>query len=52
VLAALIVGAALLVRVETRATLFGSPALAIVFFLVAALSGLGLVIATVLGRGR
>lgn len=52
VLAALIVGAALLMRVETQATLFGYPALAIGFFLIAALSGLGLVIATVLGRGR
>ncbi len=54
VLAALIVGAALLMRVPTSSELFGYPALAIVFFLIAAVGGIGLVIAILTGtqRGR
>lgn len=40
VLAALIVGAALLMRVQTGPELLGYPAVAIVFFLVAGLGGL------------
>ncbi|HVM00865.1 MAG TPA: AarF/UbiB family protein [Egibacteraceae bacterium] len=44
VLAALILGAALLMRVETPATIFGYPALAMILFLAAALSGFGLLI--------
>lgn len=43
VLAALIVGAALMMRVETSFRLFGYPGLAIVLFLCAAAGGLGLV---------
>ncbi|MBW3661870.1 MAG: AarF/ABC1/UbiB kinase family protein [Actinobacteria bacterium] len=43
VLAALIVGAAMLMRVETEPRLFGYPALAIVAFLLAALGGVGLI---------
>lgn len=43
VLAALIVGAALLMRVETKFKLFGYPGIAIIFFFVAALSGMVLV---------
>ena len=39
VIAALIIGAAMLMRVETDATLFGYPALAIVLFIAAAGSG-------------
>lgn len=39
VLAALIVGAALLMRVETKFTLFGYPGLAIVLFMAAAIGG-------------
>ncbi len=39
VLAALIVGASLMMRVPTSVTLFGYPALAVVFFLVAAAGG-------------
>ncbi|HEX7166939.1 MAG TPA: AarF/UbiB family protein [Acidimicrobiales bacterium] len=42
VIAALIVGAAMLMRVETDATLFGYPALAIVCFLAAAVAGVWL----------
>jgi predicted unusual protein kinase regulating ubiquinone biosynthesis (AarF/ABC1/UbiB family) len=42
VLAALIVGAALLMRVETDFRLFGYPGLAILLFLAAAIGGLGL----------
>jgi predicted unusual protein kinase regulating ubiquinone biosynthesis (AarF/ABC1/UbiB family) len=44
VLAALIVGAALLMRVETSFRLFGYPALAIILFLAAAIGGVGLII--------
>ena len=44
-LAALIVGAALLMNVETTFRLFGYPGLAILLFLAAAAGGLTLVIA-------
>jgi len=44
VVAALIIGAAMLMRIETDAELFGYPALAIVLFLLASVSGLWLVI--------
>jgi ubiquinone biosynthesis protein len=44
VLAALIIGAAMLAGVETQATILGYPALALVFFVTAALLGLWLVI--------
>jgi ubiquinone biosynthesis protein len=44
VLAALIIGAALLMRVETSFTLFGYPGLAILLFLAAAAGGLMLVV--------
>lgn len=44
VLAALIVGAAMLMRVETQARLFGYPALALVFFVGASAMGLWLVV--------
>ncbi|MBW3657913.1 MAG: AarF/ABC1/UbiB kinase family protein [Actinobacteria bacterium] len=44
VLAALIVGAAMLMRIETSVQLFGYPAIAMVFFLVASLMGLWLVV--------
>lgn len=44
VLAALIVGAAMMAGVETQATILGYPALALVFFVTAALMGLWLVI--------
>jgi ubiquinone biosynthesis protein len=40
VLAALIVGAAMLMQVETEHTILGYPAVAMVFFLIAAVSGL------------
>jgi len=43
VLAALIIGAALMMRVETSFRLFGYPGLAILLFLAAAIGGLGLV---------
>ncbi len=42
ILAALIVGAALLMRVETSFTILGYPALPMLFFLVAAIAGIGL----------
>ena len=44
VLAALIVGAAMMAGVETQATILGYPALALVFFVTAALLGLWLVV--------
>jgi ubiquinone biosynthesis protein len=44
VLAALIVGAALLMRVETAFTLFGYPGIAILLFLAAAAGGIALVV--------
>jgi ubiquinone biosynthesis protein len=44
VLAALIVGAAMMARVETQATILGYPALAFVFFVVAGLLGFWLVV--------
>jgi predicted unusual protein kinase regulating ubiquinone biosynthesis (AarF/ABC1/UbiB family) len=48
VLAALIVGAAMLMQVETDFRLFGYPGLAIIFFLLAAAGGVALVIAILL----
>lgn len=44
VLAALIVGAAMMARVETQATILGYPALAFLFFVVAGLLGFWLVV--------
>jgi ABC-type polysaccharide/polyol phosphate export permease len=44
VLAALIVGAAMLMRIETSFRIFGYPGLAIVLFLVAAGGGLALLV--------
>jgi ubiquinone biosynthesis protein len=49
VLAALIIGAAMLSGVETQATILGYPALALVFFVIAALMGLWLVIGILRG---
>ena len=59
ILAALIVGAALLMRVETDYRLFGYPGIAILLFLAAAIGGVGLVFTIMVndirarrGRGR
>ena len=52
VLAALIIGAAMLVRVQTSSTLFGYPALAIICFLLAAGGGFALLISILLGDRR
>jgi ubiquinone biosynthesis protein len=52
ILAALIVGAALLMRVETRFTLFGYPGLAIVLFLAAAAGGVALAVSILLSDIR
>ncbi|MCA1832514.1 MAG: phosphotransferase [Actinobacteria bacterium] len=49
VIAALIVGAAMLMRVPTRSTLFGYPSIAIVCFLLAAGAGLALVVSIFVG---
>ena len=47
VLAALIVGAAMLMRVETSFKILGYPGFAMIFFLLAAIAGIGLVITIV-----
>jgi ubiquinone biosynthesis protein len=47
--AALIVGAAMLMRVETTMRLFGYPAIALVLFVIAAALGLGIVASALLG---
>jgi predicted unusual protein kinase regulating ubiquinone biosynthesis (AarF/ABC1/UbiB family) len=49
VVAALIVGAALIMRIPTRSRLFGYPTIAIVLFLVAAVAGLWLLVSIQLG---
>ncbi|MFL6206237.1 MAG: ABC1 kinase family protein [Acidimicrobiales bacterium] len=51
VIAALIVGAAMIMRIETDAQLFGYPALAIVLFVLASVLGIWIVV-TSLVRGR
>jgi ubiquinone biosynthesis protein len=48
VIAALIIGAAMVMRVETDAELFGYPAIAIVLFVLASLAGLWLVVTSLL----
>ena len=48
VTAALIVGSALMMRIETRATLFGLPAVALVFFVIAAGLGIAIVLSALL----
>ncbi len=52
VLAALIIGAALMMDVETPAQLFGYPALAIVLFLAAAVLGFGVVVHVIASERR
>ncbi len=52
VLSAIIIGAALTMHVETSATLFGYPAVSIVFFLLAAVGGLVLVASVVITDRR
>jgi len=52
VLAALILGAALLARVQTSSTLFGYPPLAIVLFLLAAGGAAALFVAILVGDHR
>jgi predicted unusual protein kinase regulating ubiquinone biosynthesis (AarF/ABC1/UbiB family) len=47
ILAALIVGAAMLMRVETSFRIFGYPGLPLLFFLMAAIAGVGLVLTIV-----
>jgi predicted unusual protein kinase regulating ubiquinone biosynthesis (AarF/ABC1/UbiB family) len=47
VLAALIVGAAMLMRVETSFRIFGYPGFPLIFFLLAAIAGIGLMISIV-----
>lgn len=48
VVAALVIGAALIMRIETKSKLFGYPSLAIVMFLIAAAAGLWLLASIVL----
>jgi predicted unusual protein kinase regulating ubiquinone biosynthesis (AarF/ABC1/UbiB family) len=49
IIAAIVVGAALMMQVQTRTTIWGYPAVAMIFFLVAALAGGALVVSIVLG---
>jgi len=48
ILAALIVGAAMLMRVETPFKIFGYPGFAMIFFLIAAIAGVALVVTIVM----
>ena len=48
ILAALIVGAAMLMRVETSFKILGYPGFAMIFFLLAAIAGIGLIITIVM----
>jgi uncharacterized membrane protein len=48
IVASLIIGAAMLMRVDTKSKLFGYPSLAIVCFLAAAIAGVWLIINTVM----
>ncbi len=48
VLAALIVGASMLMRVETSFRILGYPGFAMIFFLLAAVAGIGLVISIIM----
>jgi predicted unusual protein kinase regulating ubiquinone biosynthesis (AarF/ABC1/UbiB family) len=48
ILAALIVGAAMLMRVETSFRILGYPGFAMIFFLLAAIAGIGLIITIVM----
>jgi predicted unusual protein kinase regulating ubiquinone biosynthesis (AarF/ABC1/UbiB family) len=48
VLAALIVGAAMLTRVETSFRIMGYPGLPLIFFMLAAIAGIGLIVSIVL----
>lgn len=50
ILAALIIGASLLMRVETTFRIFGYPGMAILFFLMAAIGGIVLIIRTILNK--
>jgi predicted unusual protein kinase regulating ubiquinone biosynthesis (AarF/ABC1/UbiB family) len=52
ILAAIIIGAAMTMRVETDSTLFGYPSISIVFFVIAVLGGFALVVATLVGDRR
>ena len=52
VIAALVVGASMLMRIRTSAELFGYPAIAIVCFMAAFLCGLGLVVTIILNDIR
>lgn len=52
VVAALVIGAAMLLRVETQSTLLGYPAAGLVLFLAAAALGVGLVVAILLDGRR
>jgi ubiquinone biosynthesis protein len=52
ILAAIVVGAAMTMRVETDSTILGYPSISIVFFVVAALGGLVLITSTLIGDRR
>jgi predicted unusual protein kinase regulating ubiquinone biosynthesis (AarF/ABC1/UbiB family) len=51
ILAAIVVGAALMMQVRTPSTIFGYPAIAMIFFLLAAIAG-GVLVATIVVGDR
>ena len=52
IIASIVVGAALMMRVQTRSTILGYPAIAMIFFLLAAIAGGALVVSIVVGDRR
>lgn len=49
IIASIVVGAALMMQVQTRSTILGYPAIAMIFFLLAAIAGAALVVSIVVG---
>ena len=52
IIAAIVVGAALMMQVQTRSTILGYPSIAMIFFLLAAIAGASLVVFIVVGDRR
>jgi ubiquinone biosynthesis protein len=52
ILAAIIIGAAMTMRVDTDSTILGYPSISMVFFLVAAIGGFGLIVSIFVGDRR
>lgn len=52
IIASIVVGAALMMQVQTRSTILGYPSIAMIFFLLAAIAGASLVVFIVVGDRR